>query len=84
VNAKNYRCLESVFAVPTRANIPWRDIESLFRALGADLSESGRSRVRVFLNGVRAIFHRPRPRPETDEGAVKSVRRFLSEAGIEP
>ena len=40
--------------------------------------------MRVVLNGVRAVFHRPHPRKETDKGAVKSVRRFLNEAGIEP
>ncbi|MGE3424840.1 MAG: type II toxin-antitoxin system HicA family toxin [Dehalococcoidia bacterium] len=43
-----------------------------------------RSRVRIALNGVRAVFHRPHPQNETDKGALKSVRRFLSEAGIEP
>ena len=42
------------------------------------------SRVRVALNGVRAVFHRPHPRKETDRGAVVSIRRFLTEAGIEP
>ncbi|WP_363318184.1 hypothetical protein [Nostoc sp. NMS4] len=31
---------------------------------------------------MRAIFHRPHPEKETDKGAVKSMRRFLTEAGI--
>lgn len=31
-----------------------------------------------------AVFHRPHPRTVTDKGAVKSVRRFLTESGIEP
>ena len=55
----------------------------LLLALGAELSEGSGSRVRVALNGVRAVFHRPHPQRETDKGAVKSVRRFLQEAGIE-
>ena len=55
----------------------------LLLALGAELSEGSGSRVRVALNGVRAVFHRPHPQKETDKGAVKSVRRFLQEAGIE-
>ncbi|WP_244514839.1 type II toxin-antitoxin system HicA family toxin [Ensifer sp. LCM 4579] len=42
------------------------------------------SRVRGVLNGVRAVFHRPHPQKETDKGAVKSVRRFLLEAEIQP
>jgi hypothetical protein len=31
---------------------------------------------------VRAVFHRPHPEKTTDKGALKSVRRFLLEAGI--
>jgi len=76
--------LEAVFASPVRASIAWRDIEALFMACGGDISEGEGSRVRVALNGVRAVFHRPHPHKETDKGAVKSVRRFLSEAGITP
>ncbi len=40
--------------------------------------------MRVKLNGIRAVFHEPHPEKETDKGAVKSVREFLIEAGIEP
>ena len=54
----------------------------MFVALGADVSEGSGSRVRVALNGVRAVFHRPHPERVTDKGAVKSVRRFLGEAGV--
>ena len=64
--------------------IPWRDIEALFIAAGGEVSEGQGSRVRVALNGVRAVFHRPHPQKETDKGAVKSVRRFLIEAEIRP
>jgi hypothetical protein len=40
------------------------------------------SRIRVALNGVRAVFHRPHPRPETGRGTLRSVRRLLTEAGF--
>jgi hypothetical protein len=36
----------------------------------------------MYLNGVRAVFHRPHPSPATDRGALKSLRRFLIAAGI--
>ena len=36
------------------------------------------------LNGVDAVFHRPHPAKETDRGALRSVRRFLREAGVTP
>jgi len=53
--------LEAVFATPVQASIAWRDIEALFVACGAEISEGEGSRVRVALKGVRAVFHRPHP-----------------------
>lgn len=84
MQAKHRQTLRAIFDTPERANIPWSDIEVLFVALGAEVSEGQGSRVRVALNDVRAVFHRPHPQKETDKGAVKSVRRFLQEAGITP
>jgi len=84
VDRKHRKTLESIFEKPERANITWRDIESLFIALGAEISEGSGSRVRVALKDVRAVFHRPHPRKETNKGAVKSVRRFLEAAGVKP
>ncbi len=83
MNTKHRKTLEAIFARPERADIIWRDIESLFIALGGEVSEGSGSRVRVALHGVRAVFHRPHPQRETNKGAVKSVRRFLQEAGFE-
>lgn len=48
------------------------------------MSEGRGSRVRIALNGIRAVFHRPHPQKETDKGAVMSMRRFLVEAGVQP
>jgi len=82
LSGRHRATLEAIFAEPVQANIPWREVEALFLACGAELSEGKGSRVRVALNGVRAVFHRPHPRKETDKGAVKSARRFLIEAEI--
>ena len=82
MNKKQQRTLKRIFERPERANISWVDIESLFIALGADISEGRGSRVRVALNEVRAVFHRPHPKRITNKGAVKSVRRFQQEAGV--
>ena len=84
MKSKHRKTLEKIFENPTRANILWTDIESLLIALGAETSEGQGSRVRIALNGVRAVFHRPHPRKETNKSAVKSMRRFLIEAGVEP
>ncbi len=78
------RTLAALFAEPVRANINWSDVESVLRNLGAEISEGAGSRVRIALNGVRAVFHRPHPEKEMDKGAVRSMRRFLTEAGVMP
>jgi len=78
---KHQRIIQAVF--DRRAGIAWSDIERMLIHLGAEVSEGRGSRVRVALNGVRAVFHRPHPEKETDRGAVAAVRRFLVEAGIE-
>lgn len=84
MGAKHQKTLRRVFEKPERGDIAWKDVEALFRALGAELSEGCGSRVRVALNGVRAVFHRPHPRKEANKATVRSVRRFLSEAGAAP
>ena len=84
MNQKHRRTLEAIFDDPVRPNIPWREIENMLKAAGAEITEGEGSRVRIALNGVRAIFHRPHPQKETDKGAVRSMRRFLTEAGVTP
>jgi len=79
---KHQTTLNAIFAMPVQSGIVWKDIESLLQILGAKLSMGGGSRVRIALNGRKAVFHRPHPRKETDKGAVVSVRRFLVEAGV--
>jgi hypothetical protein len=82
MNRKHQRTLDRIIEKPERSDIPWRDIERLITALGGDISEGRGSRVRIHLNGVRAVFHRPHPERVTDKGAVSSVRRFLKEAEV--
>ncbi|MBI5292094.1 MAG: type II toxin-antitoxin system HicA family toxin [Chloroflexi bacterium] len=84
MDSKHRKTLEAIFEKPERANIAWRDVKALLIALGAEISEGHGSRVRVALKDVRAVFHRPHPRKETNRGAVKSVRRFLEAAGVKP
>ena len=84
MNNRHKRTLAGVLVEPTRGNIVWADIEALFRALDAEITEGRGSRVRVALNGVRATFHRPHPGKEAGKGTVESVRGFLDEAGVGP
>ena len=84
MDRKHRKTLEAIFEKPERANIAWRDVEALVILLGAEISQGSGSRVRVALKDVRAVFHRPHQRKETNKGAVKSVRRFLEAAGAKP
>jgi hypothetical protein len=84
MRGRHRNTLQAVFPDPVRANVLWADVEALFVAAGAAITEGRGSRVRVSLNGVDAVFHRPHPAKETDRGALKSVRRFLREAGVMP
>jgi hypothetical protein len=84
VSSKTRRTHAALFATPTPPDIAWRDVEALLVALGATLKEGSGSRIRVELNGVRMVFHKPHPRPVLVRDAVRSIRRFLTEAGALP
>ena len=81
VNKKQLVAYQRIFEKPTRSDVAWADIESLFAGLGATITEGSGSRARVALHGVKAVFHRPHPERVTDRGQVSSVRRFLEHAG---
>jgi hypothetical protein len=82
MNKKQRQTLERIFEKPDRSDISSNDIESLFKALDADIAEGRGSRVRVALKDVRAVFHRPHPQRVTNKSTVRSVRRFLLETGV--
>jgi hypothetical protein len=84
MNAKHENTLEKIFHNPVLSGIKWRDIENMLSFLGATIEEGSGSRVRVVLNDIKAIFHRPHPDPDVKKGAVKALRKFLKEAGVRP
>ena len=79
---KHQKTLHNIFSSPVASNISWKDIENMLLSFGAEITEGNGSRIRIHLNGVRAVFHRPHPRKETNKGAIISMRRFLNEAGV--
>ena len=84
MNSKHQKTLAAIFANPVRSTVAWADIEALFIACGGEVSQGRGSRIRVELNNILATFHRPHPQPTTDKGAIKSVRKFLENAGVKP
>ena len=84
MNRKHQRTLALIFSRPAPGGIKWRDIEALFIALGAEVTEREGSRVGVKLFSDRRVFHRPHPSPDTDKAAVESVRKWLETNGVKP
>ena len=84
MNGRHRKTLEAIFLKPTKADIRWAEIESLVVGCGGSVQEREGSRVAMVLNGVRANFHRPHPKPTTKKGAVDAVRLFLTNAGVKP
>ncbi len=84
MNSQQKSTLKGLFADPVRANISWRDVESLLVGLGAKVTEARGSRVCVVLNDRKAVLHRPHPRKEVGKRMIRGLRGFLIEAGIRP
>lgn len=84
MNRRQRRTLERIFESPTPPDIRWQEIEAVLRTLGAEISAGSGSRVRVALRGVRAVFHRPHPSPQTRRSTVRAVRDFLTTAEVDP
>jgi len=81
---KHQKTLEQIYKRPVSGTIRWSDIEALFRALGAEVSEREGSRVAVVLFGEVRVFHRPHPSPNTDKGAVASIRKWFEYYEVKP
>jgi len=81
---KHQKTLDAIYARPVSANIQWRDMEALFVELGAEISEREGSRIAVVLFDEVRVFHRPHPSPDTDKGAVASIRKWFEQHGVAP
>ena len=81
---KHQKTLDAIYARPVSVNIQWHDIEALFVELGADISEREGSRIAVVLFDEVRVFHRPHPSPDTDKGAVASIRKWFEQHGVAP
>jgi len=81
---KHKRTLDLIFTRPTPGNIHWEDVLSLFRELGAEISEREGSRVGVRLFGDRRVFHRPHASSDIDKGVVESIRKWVEANGVMP
>jgi hypothetical protein len=84
MNHKHRHTLKAIFERPTLPNITFQDIESLFKALGAEIQEREGSRVRISLDEEQWRCHRPHPGKEAKRYQVEEARALLERIGVIP
>jgi hypothetical protein len=84
MNKKQRKILHDIYEKPTRCDVSWQDVESLFRAIGSDIFEGDGSRVSVVFNKRVLDIHKPHPSGDMKKYAVEKVRDFLNIIGVIP
>lgn len=76
--------IRSIFHDPPSGNLHWRDIESLLKHVGSTLEPIAGARIRMRLNGVEGVLHRPHHGHTLDASALLHLRGLLARAGVTP
>jgi len=84
VSHKHEQLVRSIFREPPSGNIHWREVESLLHHLGATVVSLSGARLRVKLNGIEGILHRPHHSNVLDRQGLRHVREFLAHARVTP
>ncbi len=71
---KHEHLIRAIFREPVSGNIHWREVESLLHHLGATVEPLSGARLRVRLNGVEGILHRPHHSNVLDRQGIRHVR----------
>ncbi|OOZ36726.1 hypothetical protein [Solemya velesiana gill symbiont] len=80
---KHQKILASIFKEPVSGNIHWREIESMLKSLGAEFQELPGARVRIILNGVEGMLHRPHHSSVLPKQDVRHLCQYLASAGFD-
>lgn len=80
----NAQLLRSIFQDPMPGNLHWHEVESLLKHLGAEMSAAHGARFKVLLNGQEGFLHHPHHSSTVDRQGVKTLREFLTRAGVSP
>jgi hypothetical protein len=84
MSTKHAHLIRAIFQDPVSANIHWREVESLLNHLGADIEQLTGARLRVVLNGVENVLHRPHHSNVLNRQDIKHLREFLAHARVTP
>lgn len=82
MNHRHRKVLHQIFAHPVNANIAMRDVDTVFRELGAEIKSAHSGKTHVALNGHSANFsHGGHSLPKEE---VVQIRKFMEACGIDP
>jgi hypothetical protein len=84
MKTKHSKTLRAIFARPTLPSIVFADIEALIVALGGEVQERERSRVKLELRGGQWRCHRPHPGKEAKRYQVEEIRELRERIGVQP
>lgn len=76
--------LRAIFHDPPSGNVHWREVESLLKHVGASLEPISGARIRVKLNRMEGVLHRPHHSNVLDVSALMHVREILARGGVTP
>lgn len=84
MNKKHKKTLDAIFSKPVTNTLPFRDVESLMRALGFAVKEKEGSRVSFRRDGRVFNTHRPHPGNTAFAYQIRELRELLEQMEIRP
>jgi hypothetical protein len=84
MSRRHANLIRSIFHDPPSGNVHWRDVETLLKHVGASVEPISGARVRVKLNRMEGVLHRPHHSNVLDASALVHLREFLARSGVTP
>ena len=84
MSRRHANLIRSIFHDPPSGNLHWRDIESLLKHVGFALESIPGARIRMRLNHVEGVLHRPHHGHTLEVGSLLHLRALLARAGVTP
>jgi len=82
MNHHHRKILHALFAHPVNANVAMKDVESVLKELGGEVSAAHSGKLHVVLNGNSANFsHSGHSLPKEE---IIQIRKFIESCGIDP
>lgn len=82
MNHHHRKILHSLFTHPINGNISLLDVETVFKALGAEVTSAHSGKIHVTMEGRSANFSNAQHSLSRDE--VVQVRKFIETCGVDP